>query len=154
MVSNLVLNPEVYWISFQGSYDFGYSLKLLINVDLPEREEDFINLLNTYFINYYDIKMFIKEYDNFYRRLNKLAEQLEVKREGKIHQAGSDSIFTIDVFFKLKNNGVINNIKLEELKNVLYGIGKGKDNDETINYTQIRTMNYQNNNKNNMMYIN
>ena len=153
-ISNLVLNSEVYWISFQGSYDFGYLLKLLINTDLPEREEDFISLLNTYFINYYDIRMFIKGNDSFYRGLNNLAEQLEVKREGKKHQAGSDSVVTIDVFFKLKNNGVINNIKFREFKNILHGIGKGKDNDETINYAQIGAINYQNNNKNNMMYIN
>ena len=154
MTSNLVLNPEVYWVSFQGSYDFGYLLKLLINTDLPEREEDFIDLLDTYFINYYDIRMFIKGNDNFYRGLNNLADQLEVKREGKKHQAGSDSVVTIDVFFKLKNNGVINNITFGELKNVLHGIGKGKDNDETINYAQIGAINYQNNSKNNMGYIN
>lgn len=154
MISNLVLNPDIHWVSFQGSYDFGYLLKLLINSDLPEREEEFINLLNTYFINYYDIRVFIKGNDTFYRGLNKLAEQLEVIREGKIHQAGSDSVVTIDVFFKLKKSGFINNEKIEELKNVVYGIGKGKDNDETIIYTQIGGMNYQNNNKNNLMYLN
>ena len=154
MISNLVLNPDICWVSFQGSYDFGYLLKLLINSDLPEREEEFINLLNTYFINYYDIRVLIKGNDTFYRGLNKLAEQLEVIREGKIHQAGSDSVVTIDVFFKLKKSGFINNTKLEESKNVVYGIGKGKDNDETIIYTQIGGMNYQSNNKNNMMYLN
>ena len=50
MVSNLVLNPDVHWVSFQGSYDFGYLLKLLINSDLPETEDAFTDLLNTYFI--------------------------------------------------------------------------------------------------------
>ena len=154
MISNLVLNPDVYWISFQGSYDFGYLLKLLINMDLPEREDEFINLLNLYFINYYDIRILIKGNDNFQRGLNKLAEQLEVIREGQIHQAGSDSLVTIDVFFKLKKDGYITNKKLEELKNILYGIGEGQDNDETINYTQNGGMNYQNHNINNLMYIN
>ena len=156
MISNLVLNPDIYWISFQGSYDFGYLLKLLINTDLPEREDEFINLLNTYFINYFDIRILIRGNDNFQRGLNKLAEQLEVIREGQTHQAGSDSVVTIDVFFKLKNSGYVTNTKLEELKNILYGIGKGQDNDETINYTQIGGgLNYQNNNtNNNLMYIN
>ena len=147
MISNLVLNPDICWVSFQGSYDFGYLLKLLLNMDLPQREDEFINMLNLYFINYYDIRIFTKGNDNYYGGLNKIAEQLGVKREGQIHQAGSDSAVTIKVFFKLKQNGVINNKKLKELKNVLYGIGKGQDNDETINYTQYR-MNYQNNNKN------
>ena len=147
MISNLVLNPDICWVSFQGSYDFGYLLKLLLNMDLPQREDEFISMLNLYFINYYDIRIFTKGNDNYYGGLNKIAEQLGVKREGQIHQAGSDSAVTIKVFFKLKQNGVINNKKLKELKNVLYGIGKGQDNDETINYTQYR-MNYQNNNKN------
>ena len=147
MISNLVLNPDIYWVSFQGSYDFGYLLKLLLNMNLPEREDEFINMLNLYFINYYDIRIFTKGNDNYYGGLNKIAEQLGVKREGQIHQAGSDSAVTIKVFFKFKENGVINNKKLKELKNVLYGIGKGQDNDETINYTQYG-MNYQNSNKN------
>ena len=148
MISNLVLNPDVYWVSFQGSYDFGYLLKLLINTDLPEREDEFINLLNLYFINYYDIRMFVKGNENFYGGLSKIAEQLGVRREGQIHQAGSDSAVTINVFFKFKQNGVINNKKLKEFKNVLHGIGKGQDNDEAINYSTHYGMSYQSNNKN------
>ena len=31
MTSGLVLNPDINWICFQGSYDFGYLLRLLIN---------------------------------------------------------------------------------------------------------------------------
>ncbi len=154
MISNLVLNPDVNWVSYHGSYDFAYLLKLLINMELPEKEEEFINLLNTYFINYYDIRVLTKGNDNFQKGLNKLAEQLEIKREGQIHQAGSDSAVTIGVFLRLKNNGLVGNIKFNESKNILYGVGKGQDNDETINYTQIGGINYQNNNTNNLMYIN
>ena len=158
MVSNLVLNPDVHWISFQGSYDFGYLLKLLTNSELPEREDEFINLLNLYFINYYDIKVIVKDNDNLKKGLNRLAEMLEVKREGQEHQAGSDSVVTIDVFFKLKKKRLISEKIFEESKNILFGIGIGQDNDETINYTQIANMNmninYQNNNSNNMMYLN
>ena len=152
-ISNLVLNPDIKWVSFQGAYDFGYLLKLLIGTDLPEKEDQFIDLLNLYFINYYDIRILVKGNDNMQRGLNRLAEQLEVIREGKIHQAGSDSVVTIDVFFKLKKSGLVNNSKLDDLKNILYGIGGGRDNDETINYTQIGGVNYQNNN-NNLMYVN
>jgi len=151
--SNLVLNPDIKWVSFQGAYDFGYLLKLLIGTDLPEREEEFINLLNIYFINYYDIRILVRGNDNLHRGLNRLAEQLEIIREGKIHQAGSDSVVTIDVFFKLKKTGLVNSFKFDDLKNILYGIGGGRDNDETINYTQIGGVNYQNNN-NNLMYVN
>ena len=153
-ISNLVLNPEVKWVSFQGAYDFGYLLKLLLGTDLPEKEEEFVNLLNLYFINYYDIRILVKGNDNMQRGLNRLAEQLEVIREGKIHQAGSDSVVTIDVFFKLKKSGLVNSTKLEDLKNILYGIGRGRDNNETINYTTIGGNNYQSNNNNNLMYVN
>ena len=153
-ISNLVLNPDIKWVSFQGAYDFGYLLKLLIGTDLPEKEEEFIVYLNLFFINYYDIRILVKGNDNMQRRLNRLAEQLEVIREGKIHQAGSDSVVTIDVFFKLKKSGYVNDSKLEELKNILYGIGGGRDNDETIIYTQIGGSNYQNNNNNNLMFVN
>ena len=158
MVSNLVLNPDVHWVSFQGSYDFGYLLKLLINSDLPETEDAFTDLLNTYFINYFDIRVVVKDNDNLKKGLNRLAEVLDVKREGQEHQAGSDSVVTIDVFFKLKKKGLISDKKFDEAKNILYGIGMGQDNDETINYTPIGNMNmninYTNNNSNNLMYIN
>ena len=158
MISNLVLNPDVHWVSFQGSYDFGYLLKLLINVDLPQSEDEFINELKLYFINFYDIRVIVKDNENLLKKgLNRLAELLDVKREGQEHQAGSDSMVTIDVFFKLKKNGLVSDNKFIEAKNILYGIGMGQANDETINYTQIGNlnMNYQNSNSNNnMMYIN
>ena len=157
MISNLVLNPDVHWVSFQGSYDFGYLLKLLINVDLPQSEDEFINELKLYFINFYDIRVIVKDNENLLKKgLNRLAELLDVKREGQEHQAGSDSMVTIDVFFKLKKNGLVSDNKFIEAKNILYGIGMGQANDETINYTQIGNlnMNYQNNNSNNLMYIN
>ena len=141
-VSNLVLNPDIKWVSFQGAYDFGYLLRLLINMNLPEKEDEFINLLDLYFINYYDIRILVKGNEHMQKGLNRLAEQLEVNREGKIHQAGSDSVVTIDVFFKLKKSGLVNNTKLDDLKNILYGIGEGRDNDETINYTAYNGVNY------------
>ena len=157
MVSNLVLNEDVHWVSFQGSYDFGYLLKLLINRDLPQTEDEFMEELNRYFINYYDIRVIVKDNDNLLKKgLNRLAELLEVRREGQEHQAGSDSMVTIDVFFKLKKKGLVGENKFKEAKNILYGIGMGQANDETINYTQIGNlnMNYQNNNSNNIMYMN
>ena len=112
MISNLVLNPDVHWVSFQGSYDFGYLLKLLINVDLPQSEDEFINELKLYFINFYDIRVIVKDNENLLKKgLNRLAELLDVKREGQEHQAGSDSMVTIDVFFKLKKNGLVSDNK-------------------------------------------
>ena len=154
MTSNLVLNPDIKWVSFQGSYDFGYLLRLLLGKELPEKEEDFIDLLDIYFMNYYDIRMLVKGYQNMQGGLNRLADQLKVQRMGTIHQAGSDSMLTLDVFFKLIQGGYINENKLKELKNIIHGIGEGRDNEEMINYTQIVNSNYQNNNTNNIMNVN
>lgn len=37
MVSGLILNQNIQWISYHGSYDFAYLLKLILNSPLPPR---------------------------------------------------------------------------------------------------------------------
>ena len=135
--SGIVLNPKIFWISFHGSYDFAYMLNNLIGNTLPENEVEFTQILKGYFPNHYDIKILIKEKDYLKGSLNKLADYLDIIREGKIHQAGSDSLVTINVFWKLIKIGLINRKELIEKKNILFGILKGKDNEKTINYTKI-----------------
>ena len=131
----LVLNPEIIWVSFHGSYDFAYLLKLLINENLPTNESEYIKLLCCYFPNYYDIRMLIKDNDTYFHGgLNKLIYALDIQRKGIKHQAGSDSIATIEAYHKLIENGSINVKKLKKWKNVLYGIGIGRDNENTIRY--------------------
>ena len=133
--SGLVLNPKRIWVSFHGSYDFAYLLKLLINENLPTSESEYIKLLGCYFPNYYDIRILIKDIDTYFHGgLNKLIYELDIKRKGIKHQAGSDSIATIEAYHKLIENGSINMKKLKKLKNVLYGIGIGRDNENTIKY--------------------
>ena len=147
MTSGLVLNPDIYWISFHGSYDFGYLLKLLTNESLPILEDEFIKKLILYFPNYYDVKILIKDLDYYFNGgLNKLINKLGVSRKGIMHQAGSDSIATLDSFFALINFGIVSDGKIKKFKNVLYGIGIGQDNQNTINYTNTNTTYYINNN--------
>ena len=57
MMSGLVLNPEVKWLSFHSSYDFGYLLKTLTCAELPQEETAFLDLLLTFFPCLYDIKV-------------------------------------------------------------------------------------------------
>jgi CCR4-NOT transcription complex subunit 7/8 len=138
MTSGLVLNPDIIWISFQGSYDFGYLLRLLLNRPLPERENRFINFLNLYFPNYYDIRILSKDICCLQGGLNKIANRLKIDRgTGEAHQAGSDSYITIEVFMKLIKYEFINKESMRKNKNVLYGIGLGQDNDMIIKYLKI-----------------
>ena len=138
LISGLVLNSDIIWISFHGSYDFAYMLKLLINTPLPERDEDFTNLLIEYFPNHYDIRILLQGKDNLRGGLNKLASNLDIYRlNGSVHQAGSDSIVTAEVFFKLIQSKIIDESSLISDKNVLFGIGEGEDNNETISYTKF-----------------
>ena len=136
MTSGLVLNPDIYWISYHGAYDFGYLLNLLLNEYLPNTEDEFIKLSNIYFNNYFDVKLLVKDSDYFFNGgLNKLIFKLGIRRKGIMHQAGSDSIATIESFFSLKKYHIINNEKINKYKNTLYGLGIGQDNSNTINYT-------------------
>jgi CCR4-NOT transcription complex subunit 7/8 len=59
MVSGLVLNDDVRWLSFHSSYDFGYLLKLLTCKELPDSESGFLEVLQTYFPSIYDTKVCI-----------------------------------------------------------------------------------------------
>ena len=136
-ISGLVLNPDIHWISFHGSYDFAYLLSNLIDNSLPENEKDFTQLLGLFFPNHYDIKILVKDKNNLKGSLNKLANYLNVQREGKNHQAGSDSLVTIYSFWKLIKSGFVTKEELNEGKNILYGILRGKDNKETINYMKL-----------------
>ena len=144
MTSGLVLNSDVYWISYHGSYDFGYLLSLLSNENLPENEEEYIKILGVYFPNFYDVKMLVKDLYFLDGGLNKLINKLGVQRKGIMHQAGSDSIATIESFLSLINCHIVNDAKIIKFKNSLYGIGIGRDNENTINY--INNINENSNN--------
>ena len=137
ITSGLVLNDKITWICFNGSSDFAYLLKYLLNEPLPKDEKDFIDLINLYFPNLYDIKYLVNDSEIYKGGLNKLAKELDVERSGEIHQAGSDSQVTSDVFFRLVRNNVITQNDLNDGKNIIYGIGEGNNMTETFNYTQF-----------------
>lgn len=125
MTSGIVLNEDVRWISFHSSYDFGYLIKILTNSDIPEKEEDFFDLLHTFFPKIYDIKYLMKSCENLKGGLNQLADDLCVKRVGPAHQAGSDSLLTLKVFFKMMSIFFENRINDSQFIGILYGIGQG-----------------------------
>ncbi|KAH9622674.1 hypothetical protein KSS87_011390 [Heliosperma pusillum] len=121
MSSGIVLNDCIKWVTFHSGYDFGYLLKLLSCLDLPETQAGFFNLINLYFPIVYDIKHLMKFCNSLHGGLNKLAELLEVERFGICHQAGSDSLLTCSTFMKLKEDFF--NGCPEKYAGVLYGLG-------------------------------
>ncbi|XP_008779663.1 probable CCR4-associated factor 1 homolog 7 [Phoenix dactylifera] len=102
MSSGVVLNDSVQWIAFHGAYDFAYLLKILTCRRLPETTAGFMELVRTFFPTVYDIKHLMKFCNNLYGGLANVAEQLDAERIGASHQAGSDSLLTAHVFWRLK----------------------------------------------------
>ncbi|XP_041972925.1 CCR4-NOT transcription complex subunit 7-like isoform X2 [Aricia agestis] len=121
MSSGLVLMDNIKWLSFHSGYDFGYLLKLLTDQNLPTDENDFFESLRLYFPTVYDVKYLMKLCKNLKGGLQEVADQLELRRVGPQHQAGSDSHLTGMAFFKIKEIFFDDNI--ESSSGHLYGLG-------------------------------
>jgi len=132
MVSGVVLNDDVRWITFHSGYDFGYLLKLLTCTRLPENESDFFELLYKYFPQIFDIKYMMKCLGNIHGGLNKLADTLQVERIGQQHQAGSDSLLTAFTFFKLLSSK-FSDEGVERFTGILYGLGRDSTDSDNAN---------------------
>ncbi|EFA83975.1 CAF1 family protein [Heterostelium album PN500] len=122
MSSGIVLNDKIKWISFHSGYDFGYLIKLLTCTALPVEEPDFFDLVRTYFPCIYDIKYLMKSCKNLKGGLSELAEDLDIKRIGPQHQAGSDSLLTCTTFFKMRKMYFENQIDDSKYQGILYGL--------------------------------
>lgn len=109
------------WITFHGVYDFAYLLRLVSNLPLPNEEFAFYNDLDTFFPNFYDTRNLLNNYSWLKGSLTKIASDLDIQRVGAIHQAGSDSLVTSKLFYKILENFPDFDINAE--KNKLYGLG-------------------------------
>lgn len=120
--SGLVLNQDIHWITFHGAFDFAYLVKALSNNKLPATLDKFKALLKIYFPSVVDIKILLKEITDLKNgALSKLARDLDLKRIGTMHQAGSDAEITLRCFFKLKEQYFEEGIK-EKLWNKVFGL--------------------------------
>ncbi|OOQ91189.1 CCR4-NOT transcription complex subunit 7 [Penicillium brasilianum] len=133
--SGLVLLDDVHWVSFHSGYDFGYLMKIMLCSPLPENEEEFHQLLTIFFPSLYDIKYLMKHagrnqavndspltqaaaqiLTNLGQKsgLQDIADELGVKRIGIAHQAGSDSLVTGEIYWKMRQ--LVFNGKIDESK--------------------------------------
>lgn len=155
MISGLCLNPSINWITFHGSVDFGYLLKSLIGyAPLPQDESAFFDLMKTYLVNYFDVKEIKRDFIHLNQSggLAKLAKDLEVERIGTIHQAGSDSLITLQVFFKIKElhkKWVVQNSNADfesRFNGFIYGLGESQNDDPYIDEYKNLTLEYSQHN--------
>lgn len=149
--SGMVCDEDVKWISFHAGYDFGFLTKLLLLLPLPDTETEFDEYMKAFFPSIYDIKHLMK-YALRQQSMNQLspldaasaevlmkyevkggldglAEHLKVKRIGMAHQAGSDSLLTGKIFFKLQERIFNGEISDEHLGRV-WGLGAPDHSDQ------------------------
>jgi CCR4-NOT transcription complex subunit 7/8 len=123
MMSGLVLNEDVKWVSFHSGYDFGYLLKTLTCVDLPVEEMGFLEVLHTYFPCIYDVKFMMTAVEGMHGGLSALGDTLQVERIGPMHQAGSDSLLTAQTYFALIKKHLENHCDDNKFRGELFGLG-------------------------------
>jgi len=148
--SGLVCDEDVHWISFHGGYDFGYLIKLLHVLPLPNDEDKYNDVVEKFFPSLYDLKYLLKyaisrqamgqltpmdpgsaEILAKYEQksgLDNLAETLKLKRQGTSHQAGSnqvgsDSLLTGRIFFKIRER-IFNGEISEEHEGKVWGFSQ------------------------------
>ena len=141
--SGLVIDEDVHWISFHAAYDFGYLMKVMLCQSYPETEQEFQKLLRIYFPSAFDTKYIHKHVTRYMTAngqsltdsakqvimnlrgksgLQDIAEELGVKRVGIAHQAGSDSLMTGEIFFKIRRMIFNNNIDAEMYAGQIWGL--------------------------------
>lgn len=120
--SGLILNDDTHWITFHGAFDFGYLIRVISNNKLPPTLDKFHQSLRLYFPSVYDLKIMIQEVSELKNgSLAKLSHDLDVKRSGMQHQAGSDALLTLECFFKIKSTYFKNGVP-RKASNRIFGL--------------------------------
>ncbi|CAK8537825.1 unnamed protein product [Lathyrus sativus] len=101
--SILVFKESIVWVTFNSAYDFGYLVKILTRMNLPNRLEEFLNIIEVLFgRSVYDMKHMTKFCNSLYGGLEQVATILNVSRAiGKSHEAASDSLLTWHAFLNM-----------------------------------------------------
>eukprot|EP01062_Namystynia_karyoxenos_P041267 TRINITY_DN3004_c2_g1_i2.p1 TRINITY_DN3004_c2_g1~~TRINITY_DN3004_c2_g1_i2.p1 ORF type:complete len:412 (+),score=98.85 TRINITY_DN3004_c2_g1_i2:104-1237(+) len=113
--SGLLLEPcgsdaPVRWLAFGAGWAFAFLLKMLTGEPLPAGEEQFFELMRTYFPDTFDVESLAARALGdaalgggvaAARQLSIVADRIQVERVGGEYQGGSDSLLTSHCFFQL-----------------------------------------------------
>ncbi|OIW21756.1 hypothetical protein TanjilG_09178 [Lupinus angustifolius] len=118
----LLYNYNLTWVTFHGSYDFGYLVKIITRRILPTRLEEFLWFVKVMFgDNVYDVKHMMRSCQSLYGGLDRVARTLNIDRVGTSHQAGPDSFLTLRVFQKIRDTYFIDEEHKKHVS-VLFGL--------------------------------
>lgn len=127
-------------------------LKLIMGSELPNDETNFFEMMNVYFCNFFDIKEIKRDIEYLTGGLSKVAKELDIDRIGTMHQAGSDSLVTCRVFFKLKElfkkwwTSEDNPTIEDRFCGIIYGLGHSTNEDIYIEEYRSLATEFSNNN--------
>ncbi|KAJ6428237.1 hypothetical protein OIU84_023619 [Salix udensis] len=125
LVSN---NSSITWIAFHGAYDFGFLIKILTKRDLPSDLRSFLGMMRFFFgVRVYDAKFMMGCISGLHGGLERVAKLLGVERiTGSRHQAGSDSLLTLQTFMRFKETcAKIDLEKLNGYEGMMFGLCEG-----------------------------
>jgi CCR4-NOT transcription complex subunit 7/8 len=83
--SGLVMNENLTWVCFAGSFDMAYLIKIMMNDKMPPQKPTFQKYLELFFPKLLDIKSFVRHQIGQDGGLGKIADYLGVTREGMMH---------------------------------------------------------------------
>ncbi|XP_034888835.1 probable CCR4-associated factor 1 homolog 11 [Populus alba] len=125
LVSN---NSSITWITFHGAYDFGFLIKILTKRELPSDMRSFLGMMRFFFgVRVYDTKFVMGCISGLHGGLERVALLLGVERiRGRRHQAGSDSLLTLQTFVRFKEScAKIDLEKLNCYEGMMFGLCEG-----------------------------
>jgi CCR4-NOT transcription complex subunit 7/8 len=140
ITSGLVTSDDAFWISFHSGYDFAYLTKIMLPQLLPNDEDEYRDLVKSFFPTIYDVKFMLRNAQNMARRgalgqsgtnfitnlgtksgLQDIADELGCPRIGLAHNAGSDAWLTGTVFWQMKNKVFDGNLS-DDFKGEMWGL--------------------------------
>lgn len=121
--SGLIMNNDIYYVTFHAGSDFGYLIKMLTCKPLPSEEGEFFKIVQVLFPHFYDLKLMADGIDQISSGgLQTMANELNVARVGPQHQAGSDALITLKTFTALMDRFFDGKLRIPNYENKLYGL--------------------------------